>query len=53
MEASVVATAASMGMPGVAVARPGNEQDEINSPMTSIITVDRIISLKKYLNFNL
>jgi hypothetical protein len=37
IDASVVATASSMGRMGVAVARPGNEQDVIKSPETNII----------------
>jgi hypothetical protein len=37
MDASVVATASSMGMMGVAVALPGKEQDVIESPALVII----------------
>jgi hypothetical protein len=36
-DASVVETASSMGIPGVAVALPGNEQAVINSPVIVII----------------
>jgi hypothetical protein len=37
MDASVVATASSMGMMGVAVALPGKEQDVTNNPAKVII----------------
>jgi hypothetical protein len=53
MDARVVATASSMGMLGMAVALPGNEQDVIKSPEISIITEYLIIFLISYLNFNL
>ena len=36
-EASVVATAASIGILGVGEARPGKEQDVIKSPVLAII----------------
>jgi len=47
MEASVVATASSMGMIGVAVALPGKEQDVINSPAKVIIIKECTIFLRQ------
>ncbi len=52
MEARAVATASSMVMLGVATARPGREQDEINSPRISIIKKDRSIRIKLELKLN-
>jgi hypothetical protein len=53
IDASVVATASSMGMMGVAVALPGKEQDVIKSPAIVIITKYCPNILTQSLNFNI
>ena len=53
IDARVVATASSIGMPGVADAREGNEQDVIKNPEINIIRGCHKILLTVHLNFNL
>lgn len=53
IDASVVATASSMGMMGVAVALPGKEQDVIKSPTIVIINKYCPNFLRQSLKFNI
>jgi hypothetical protein len=53
IDASVVATASSMGMMGVAVALPGKEQAVIKSPAIVIITQYRPNFIRQSVNFNI
>lgn len=53
IDASVVATASSMGMMGVAVALPGKEQDVIKSPAIVIINKYCPNFLRQSLKFNI